>query len=146
MTIHQAAVALDISESTVRRRIKDGSLQAWRIPPSQEFVWWILLDEQDPATAGEQLATIADLAASSIIEQLHLLVEQRNAERGRGEELQRQNVELAGRCGRLQARLEAAEKQVLSLTAPPALEHPSAPRWKRLLGLSPAASKGRRGV
>ncbi len=113
VTIHQAAVQLDISESTVRRRIKDGSLKASRIPTSQGFEWRILLDEQAAVTGGgqvvtsgenlptdgeqaptngEQLATITDQAASSVMEQLQPLLEQLTAERGRGEELQRQNV------------------------------------------------------
>ena len=73
------------------------------------------------------------------MEQLQPRLEQLYAGRSRGEELQRQNVELAGRCGYLQARLEAAEKQVLTLTAPPEPERPQAPWWKRILGLSPAA-------
>lgn len=55
------------------------------------------------------------------------------------DKLQHQNLELAGRCGYLQAKLEAAEKQVLALTAPPEPERPHAPWWKRILGLSPAA-------
>ncbi len=54
------------------------------------------------------------------------------------QKLQQQNLELAGRCGYLQARLEAAEKQVLALTAPEP-ERSQTPWWKRMLGLSPAA-------
>jgi hypothetical protein len=54
------------------------------------------------------------------------------------ERLQQQNVELADHCGYLQARLEAAEKQVLALTTPPEPDRPQAPWWKRMLGLSAA--------
>jgi hypothetical protein len=168
VTIHQAALRLGMSESTIRRRIKDGSLKASRIPTSQGFEWRVLLDGQVPSvgdaqvlttdenvlTAGEEvpiggeqvattddrLATIADDAASTVMEQLRPLLEQLNAERERGEVLQRQNVELAGRCGYLQARLEAAEKQVLALSPPAETQQGGnrPPWWRRLLGMEPA--------
>ncbi len=166
LTIHQAALQLGMSQTTIRRRIKDGSLKASRIPTSQGFEWRILLDEQAPATSGaqlvtngenlptnseegpaigdqvptsdDQLATITDEVASSVMEQLQPLLEQLNAERDRGNELQRQNVELAGRCGYLQARLEASERQVLALTTPQEPERTSAAWWRRLLGMQPA--------
>ncbi len=166
LTIHQAALQLGMSQTTIRRRIKDGSLKASRISTSQGFEWRILLDGQVPSegngqvlttgenvpTAGEEvpiggeqvattndrLATIADDAASTVMEQLRPLLEQLNAERERSEVLQRQNVELAGRCGYLQARLEAAERQVLALSPPMEPERPKAPWWRRMLGLEPA--------
>ncbi len=161
LTIHQAALQLGMSESTIRRRIKDGSLKASRIPTSQGFEWRILLDEQTPVTSGEQvatndgevptigeqvltnddqLATITDQAVSSVMEQLQPLLEQLSTERDRENELQRQNVELAARCGYLQARLEAAEQRVLALSAPTESqeERPRAPWWRWLLGIEPA--------
>ncbi len=152
LTIHQAALQLGMSQTTIRRRIKDGSLKASRIPTSQGFEWRILLDEQSAATSGgqvvitgeqvptsdDQLATITDQVASSVMDQLQPLLEQLNAERDRGNELQRQNVELAGRCGYLQARLEASERQVLALTAPQEAERTNIPWWRRLLGMGPA--------
>ena len=54
--------------------------------------------------------------------------------------LQQQNLELAGRCGYLQAKLEAAEQRVLALAAPqdPEPERPQAPWWRRALGLAEA--------
>ncbi len=168
LTIHQAALQLGMSESTIRRRIKDGSLKASRIPTSQGFEWRILLDEH-PLVAGDgqvvtngeylltndgevpifgeqvltkddQLATITDRAASSVMEQLQPLLEQLSTERDRGNELQRQNVELAARCGYLQARLEAAEQRVLALSVPTETQEggPRTPWWRRLLGIEPA--------
>ncbi len=166
LTIHQAALQFGMSETTIRRRIKDGSLKASRIPTSQGFEWRILFNEQAPVTNGgqlvttgenlptnseeapaigeqvptsnDQLVTITDQVASSVMEQLQPLLEQLNAERDRGNELQRQNVELAARCGYLQARLEVSERQVLALTAPQEPERTSIPWWRRLLGMEPA--------
>ena len=54
------------------------------------------------------------------------------------ERSQRENVELAGRCGFLQARVQQLEGEVKALQAPREPE-PSRPAlWRRLLGLSPA--------
>ena len=78
---------------------------------------------------------IARASRSYLEPRLELLI----AERAQGEELQRQNVELAGRCDYLQAWFEAGEKQVLALTAPPEPDRPQTPWWRRILGLSPAA-------
>ena len=58
--------------------------------------------------------------------------------------LQRENMELAGRVGFLQAKLQTAEEQLLALAAPtppqPATDEPSSdpdqPWWKRLFGLA----------
>ncbi len=161
-TIREAAQACGLSEKTIRRRIKSGTMPAfqittqygveWRVTSLDTAVEGILTQQQ--RVQGRRVYTgriervesrqsrepvdIArvDTPKNAALQQALKLAE--NARRD-AERLQQQNVELAGRCGYLQARLEAAEKQVLALTTPPEPECPQAPWWKRLLGLAAAA-------
>ncbi len=159
-TIREAAQACGLSEKTIRRRIKSGTLPAFQITTQYGMEWRVTsLDTPVEGTPTQQQRvqgrrvytgriervegrqprapmhmTRVDTSNNAALQQALDLAE--NARRDT-ERLQQQNVELAGRCGYLQARLEAAEKQVLALTAPP--ERSQAPWWKRILGLSPAA-------
>ncbi len=76
---------------------------------------------------------------------LQSLVEQLNAERTRTTQLHRENLELAGRVGFLQAKLMETEQKLLAAITEPsenaaaeAAEAPEGrrPWWKKLLGLS----------
>ncbi len=161
-TIREAAQTCGLSEKTIRRRIKSGSLPAFQVTTQHGVEWRVTsLDTSVEGThtqprrvqgrrvytgriervEGSQPRVPMDMARvdtpnDTALQQALDLAE--NARRD-AERLQQQNVELAGRCGYLQARLEAAEKQVLALTAPPEPDCPQAPWWKRILGLSPAA-------
>ena len=51
----------------------------------------------------------------------------------------KENLELAARCGYLQAKVEAAERQVLALSAPAETrEGRDRAPWRRRLGMEPA--------
>ncbi len=160
-TVKEAAQACGLSESTIRRRIKSGTMPAFQITTQYGVEWRVTtLDTSVEGTPTQQQRVQGRRVYTGRIERVEgrqsrppmdmarvdtpnnaalqqaLLAENacRDAER-----LQQQNVELAGRCGYLQARLEAAEKQVLALTAPPEMERPHTRWWKRILGLSQAA-------
>lgn len=161
LTIREAAQACGLSEKTIRRRIKSGTLPAFQITTQYGVEWRVTsLDASVEGTPtqprriqgrrvytgrierveGRQSRAPMDMARvdtpnDTALQQALELVE--NARRD-AERLQQQNVGLAGRCGYLQARLEAAEKQVLALTALSEPDRPQAPWWKRALGLSQA--------
>ncbi len=101
------------------------------------------------ATAGMETseAVHAEPAAGTETTNLILrsLVEQLNAERTRTTQLHRENLELAGRVGFLQAKLMETEQKLLAASTEPAenaaaeaAEAPEGRRlwWKKLLGLS----------
>ncbi len=159
-TIRDAAQACGLSEKTIRRRIKSGALPAFQVTTQHGVEWRVSsLDTTvegtpaqarrvkgrrvytgrlEPVEGGQSRVSMGmasvDTHSDAALRQALELAEsaRRDAER-----LQQQNVELAGRCGYLQARVETAEKQLLALTAPPPSPDP-APWWKRLLGLAAA--------
>ena len=141
LTIRQAAEKLGISPDAVRRRVKSGKLQGHTVPTPQGHEWRVVLggdshqvtappmQERQAVSASHQADDRShgyDLA--NIIDRLH-----------------RENLELAGRCGYLQARVQQLEGEVKALTAPdPPAESSSRnenpPWWRRLLGLQPATT------
>ena len=44
LTVQQAATAVGVSERTIRRRIKEGSLAAEKVPTAQGYEWRVQLD------------------------------------------------------------------------------------------------------
>lgn len=56
VTIPEAARLLGLSESTVRRRIRAGELDATQVPTSQGYEWRISPDGERVPTAGDQLS------------------------------------------------------------------------------------------
>lgn len=147
LTIAEAAAHFGLSESTVRRRIKDGTLAGFKQPTTQGYEWRIRLpttveqvgghDEQVHGT-GDQVLTTGDqvptTSSGALIEELR--------------RLHAENVQLAGQVGFLQAKLQDAQEQVRLLTVTPvpleadtlpsdqhtSNEHVHRPWWKRLLG------------
>jgi excisionase family DNA binding protein len=137
VSVQEAASQLGCSEKTIRRRIKAGTLSAHRLPTSQGYEWRVHLNgapdqapspaavhlngrpDQVPGTAdqvdGQPIeATSSTLGASDDAPHEPLL-----KALGLVERLQRENMELAGRVGFLQAKLQTAEEQLLALSAGP---------------------------
>ena len=139
VTIAQASEALGLSERTIRRRIKAGTLAAYQVPTAQGYEWRVRLDgatrQPDTATsqASRQGAGQVDsrLDTAALTQALALV------------EKQEQTImELAGRCGYLQAQLQQRDEQIRMLTAPkepePEPQRPQPSFWRRWLGLQPA--------
>ncbi len=158
-TIREAAHACGVSEKTIRRRIKSGSLPAFKVNTQYGVEWRLTsLDIEEGITTleGQGRRAQGRRVYSGRIERVE--VGQRSVDTSRAgmdtrlaqalelaekcrkdsERLQHQNLELAGRCGYLQARLEASERQVLALTAPQEPQRTSTPWWRRLLGIEAA--------
>lgn len=161
-TIREAAQVCGVSEKTIRRRIKSGTLPAFQAPTQYGIEWRVTsldTDREGKATPDVQTRRVqgrriysgwiepaevrqsrVDTSRVGMDSQLTRALEiavkcQQDTER-----LQQQNLELASRCGYLQARLEAAERQVLALSMPTETreEGDRAPWWRRLLGIEPA--------
>ncbi len=151
LTIAKAAERCGCSEKTIRRRIKNGQLCGVTIPTAKGFEWRVYLDSSQvptlDSTDGEdgqegvqdsQGDVQVDHAA--LVRAFEVIGEREQEKTHLIERLQHQNLELAGRCGYLQARLEAAERRVLALSAPAETREgrDRAPWWRRLLGMEPA--------
>ncbi len=116
LSIQEASKQLGISEKTIRRRIKAGSLSASKLPTSQGFEWRIHVDSQavqvdghhvqEPPHAAVQLDNQPQ-SSSDVLKALEII-----------ERLQRENMELAGRLGFYQARTLELEERVKLLEAP----------------------------
>ncbi len=157
-TIREAAQACGVSEKTIRRRIKSGTLPAFQVSTQYGVEWRVTtlntvregtptLDVQPRRVQGRRVysgrierveprQSTVDTSRIGMDTQLAQALELAESCRQDSERLQQQNLELAGRCGYLQAKLEAAEHRSLALSAPP--EPTPASWWRRLLGLSPA--------
>ncbi len=157
-TIREAAQACGVSEKTIRRRIKSGTLPAFQVSTQYGTEWRVTsLDTVGEGTPNQNVESrrvqgrriysgriervesrqsTVDTSRVGMDTQLAQALELAESCRQDSERLQQQNLELAGRCGYLQAKLEAAEQRILALSAPP--ESTPAPWWRRLLGLSPA--------
>jgi excisionase family DNA binding protein len=136
LTIVEAATYLEISERTVRSRIKAGKLAAVQIERPQGYEWRVFPDglpggiNVDPPAIQPSIhldPPVSNVEAS----ELARLLERAHAE----------NQQLAGQVGFLQAKLQEAERTVALLMAPkdePAPESPAEPErrpwWKRLWG------------
>jgi hypothetical protein len=102
--LSEAARLLGISESTARRRLRNGELPGWQVPTKQGFVWMVEVDDAlvadnpDPGELGalrgliaslnEQLALLKSqvlaqqeqlVAKDTQIGQLHVLLQQAQA-------------------------------------------------------------------
>lgn len=165
LSVREAAERLGVSKDTIRRRIKSGDLAAVQEPTAQGFEWRIVLDEERTAELCNTSAQLGsndpqlgsnDAQVYSSAAEVSSDTRQAPADTDEGLEkalqlvekvqqdyaaIHRENLELAARCGYLQARLEASEKQLLALSAPAETEEErrrAVPWWKRLLGLAPA--------
>jgi hypothetical protein len=97
-------------------------------------------DEQDGQEDAQDTQDDVQVEHAALIRAFEVIGEREQEKTQLIERLQGQNLELAGRCGYLQARLEAAEKQVLALSPPAETQQGGdrAPWWRRLLGMEPA--------
>jgi excisionase family DNA binding protein len=146
VTVEQAAAVLGVSASTVRRRIRQGSLRAEPAARPQGVVWLVHLPpdataaaDQPPPSAGVVAtapATDAMLAyTKTLLEPLVAALERSQARVGA---LERENGELVTRLALAEERLAAL--QPVDLEPPPTPE-PSppttldgkAPWWRRWL-------------
>ncbi len=176
LSVQEAAEYFGVSEKTIRRRIHSGELPAYKLPVSQGYEWRIRLDGQVDADAAqvdvppsvhlnstavymdghaEQLDTPPDQPAEDrggldpavlnvVLQPLREELEQARREQRR---LHEENLELAGRLGFYQAKMQEYEQRILLLEAP--REAPEAtheltvithepvlrPWWKRLFGV-----------
>ncbi len=159
-TIREAARACGVSEKTIRRRIKSGTLSAYQVTTQYGVEWRVTsLDTIGEGTPTLEVRTRhvqgrriysgriervearqsrVDMSRAGMDSRPTQALELAEKCRQDSERLQQQNMELAGRCGYLQARLEASERQVLALTAPQEPGRTNAPWWRRLLGMEAA--------
>lgn len=98
VTIAEAAKRLGVSVDTVRRRVKDGSLTSQQVQRPQGYTWQIFLADaqQSDAPTQQSLGELVSLVR----------------------DLQKENRDLAGQLGYLQAQLQAAQEEVRMLRAP----------------------------
>ena len=154
LTVAEAAKHYSCSEKTIRRRIKHGQLCGVAVPTAKGFEWRIYLDSSQPPASdntaeedghGNVQDTQGDVQVdhAALVRAFEVIGEREQEKTRLIEQLQQQNVELAGRCGYLQAKLQATEERILALSAP--AEAPEtregarpAPWWRRLLGMEPA--------
>ncbi len=149
LTVAEAADRCGCSEKTIRRRIKNGQLCGVAVPTAKGFEWRVYLDTTQPPTldATEEEDGQEDVQDTrenvqvdhaALVRAFEVIGEREQEKTQLIERLQHQNLELAGRCGYLQARFEASERQVLALTAPQEPQRTSTPWWRRLLGIEAA--------
>ena len=136
-TVKEAAARLGVSERTIRRRIKDRVIDAQQVPTPHGYEWRVYLDTDavqvdTPSTrhASKLNGTPVQPAgtpAPELMKALDLI-----------DRLQRDNQQLAGQVGFLQAKLQDAEEQIKLLMAPQDEPVPTpakrVPWWKQLFG------------
>lgn len=156
LSLQEAAARIGVSERTIHRRIRNGTLQAYKLDTPRGEVWRVMLDSSaaSPASPGGPGAVMLDgahgaaspelMRALELIEhtlddqtdELERLRQERDAERraheARVEELHGQIGDLKGIAAHWQARAQAAEETVQRLLAGPTDEPaPAQPERKR---------------
>lgn len=146
MTPAEAAAHLGISERTVQRRLKQGSLKGYKVDTGRGEVWRVMLDgmaDTAPVQHDVMAATTSkgDATTSGLAEFAHAVIDELREEyRDDLERLRRENQQLAGQLGFTQAKLQEAERTIALLMAPkdePEPETTAEPKvswWKRLFG------------
>lgn len=169
LSVQEAAAHFGVSEKTIRRRIHSGELPAYKLPVSQGYEWRVrLVGQMDTDAAqvdapssvqmnggtdqvdgpAEQLDPPPDQPAEGrgsldpglITVVLQPLREELEEARREQRHLHQENLELAGRCGFYQAKMQEYEQHILLLEAPKGApettpEPAQLPWWKRLFGL-----------
>lgn len=115
LSVHEAAERLGVTEKTIRRRIKAGTLHAQKVATSQGYEWRVQVDgqgDQVDTHMSSRVDTAPDPAG--IVKALEMI-----------EELQAQNRELTAAAAHWQSRAHDqeqraihAEEQVKLLMAP----------------------------
>ncbi len=152
LSLTDAAAQLGISERTVLRRIKDGTVDGRKVGEGRGGVWRIYLSVSDSQPApvsdsptnapgtlsdsptdepGNVSASVSDSQTQTAPEMIRMveLVAR----------LSQENQQLAGQLGFTQAKLQEAERTVALLMAPkdepePPAEPERRPWWKRWIG------------
>jgi excisionase family DNA binding protein len=125
VTPAEAAAHLGISERTVQRRLKQGSLKGYKVDTGRGEVWRVVLDgmaaippvQRDVMTATATPA--GDVTTSDVAEFAHAVIDElRDEYRSEIERLMSRNEQLAGQVGFLQAKVQDQERQIALLMAP----------------------------
>ena len=144
LSVQEAADHYGVTEKTIRRRIKAGSIRAIKHGIAEGFEWRVYPEGTLDSTKGTQTTH----EGTHTEQESHTALEaqpeppQQSAELLRAlevvERLTLRNEQLAGQLGFTQAKLQEAERTVALLMAPkddpapePAAE-PDKPWWKRL--------------
>ena len=122
LSLAEAAEHLGVSERTVLRRIRKGQLQAHKADTPYGPGWRVTLDiSPDGApstvpTTPDNMPTTGDTAPTSpeFMKMLEIVEEDRRLI----DRLQRENQQMAGQLGFMQAKLQEAEKTIALLMAP----------------------------
>jgi excisionase family DNA binding protein len=127
LDIAQAAERLGLSQMAVRKRIQRGQLPAEKVD-GRLYVVLGARDGWDKAAEGggeTELDKVSDSAETVPSQVVHELM-------GQLDKLHRENLELAGRLGFYQAKLQEAEAKIALLEAPrPDPKHaPQHPWWQ----------------
>ena len=151
MTPAEAAARLGISERTVQRRLKQGSLHGYKVDTGRGEVWRVVLDGMDdtppvqPDAMAAKATPIADVTTSDVAEFAHAVIDELRQEyRDELERLRRDNQQLAGQVGYLQRQVLEQQETIQRLLMAPKEPEPAEPEppdrpvrvswWKRLLG------------
>ena len=112
LDIAQAAERLGLSQMAVRKRIQRGQLPAEKVD-GRLYVVLGAVDGSDRAADGDEteLDKALDSAETVLSQVVHELL-------GQLDKLHRENLELAGRLGFYQAKLQEAEAKIALLEAP----------------------------
>jgi excisionase family DNA binding protein len=135
-TVKDAAARLGVSERTIRRRIKDRVIDAQQVPTAQGYEWRVYLDTpavQVDTPSTRHAGKLDGTPAPELMKALEMV-----------DRLQRENQQLAGQLGFLQARVQEQERTIARLMAPqepesaPAVQaeqvQPRRSWWQLLLG------------
>ena len=125
MTPAEAAARLGISERTVQRRLKQGSLYGYKVDTGRGEVWRVVLGGMadtppvQPDVMPAKATPMVDVTTSSVTEFAHAVIDELREEyRSEIERLTTRNEQLAGQVGFLQAKVQDQERQIALLMAP----------------------------
>lgn len=107
LSLRDGALHLNVSEKTLRRRVKAGTVQARQVPTQHGQAWEVWVDRGHPSPSTVDGQGTQTIPALELLEALRLVRDQ-----------QQTIMELSGRVGFLQAELGQARERILVLEAP----------------------------
>ena len=129
MTPAEAAARLGISERTVQRRLKQGTLYGYKIDTGRGEVWRVVLDGMgdtppvQPDVMPAKATSMVDVTTSGVTEFAHAVIDELRQEyRDELERLRRDNQQLAGQVGYLQRQVVEQQETIQRLLAAPTEE------------------------